>query len=824
MCHIPMSVLQQMGKRSLTFLAVSIAAFVVSLSAYAEDGTLRGHITDPDGLPLPGVTITLAPRSGAAQTAVTDGTGAYVLTAPPSHYQLKIELSGFESVDRAIDLAAGNTSLDLTLHLAAHQEEVTVKGDQAQSVVGQPHPDAPVTVTREVVDSGMLPNSQYDDVLPLLPNVVRGPDGLISVAGARALQGALFVNGFNETDPVSGEPGIILPLEAVDSLDVFSGGYSAELGRATGGVTSVHTRAGADQFHSSLTSFFPRMRFRNGSIAGVDFWEPNAGLSGPIVRDKLFYEEGLSYRFDRNKYGTVVGTQDQKFDELSSWTQLDFQASPGQHLFTSFSFNPQDTDHANLTAFTPADTVPQLDRRAFTAAVGDRLTFGEKATLELRANVIRTGLTLTPVGSGPYEVAHDITSGSYFDRQDLNGARAEADAVYSWTGSNGHFVKLGTSFGHADLNGSDIASPVTLLRSDGSIAQSIAFLAGNPLGAAVNESTLFAQDTWTVSPVVTIDAGVRYDQTTGMGRTFSPRAAFTMKLPDDRSTISGSVGLFGDKLPLEALVFPSLQPRTIQSFDASGAPLGPALLYTNAIEGPLRTPIATRWDVELDRRLSNSWLARVKFQERHGRDEPIVDPVILSDWSAVLALQSTGTSRARSVETTVAYHGPNAGNEFYVSYVRAQATGDLNSFDVIEGVAKQAFVQADAIGPLPADVPNRLLAWGVLHLPRDFTLAPFVEVRDGFPYSAIAEDWSYVGARNSYRYPWFGSLDVYINKVFRLSNRLPAARIGLKVYSLVSVHSERDVQADIGRLDFGTIYNAIPRDYAGVFELLWGNK
>ncbi len=801
-----------------------IVVLVVSLPAFAADSTLRGRVTDPDGLPLPGVTVSLSGQGGAVQTSVTDGTGAYVLTAPPGHYQLKIELAGFERVDRSLDLAAGENSLNLTLHLAAHQEEVTVRGDQAQSVVGQPHPDAPVTVTREVVDNGMLPNSQYDDVLPLLPNVVRGPDGLISVAGARALQGALFVNGFNETDPVSGEPGIILPLEAVDSLDVFSGGYSADLGRATGGVTSVHTRAGADQFHSSFTSFFPRMRFRNGGVAGVDFWEPNAGISGPIVKGKLFYEEALSYRFDRNKYGTVVGTQDQKFDELASWTQLDLQVSPGQHLFTSFSFNPQNTDHANLTAFTPANSVPRLDRRASTAAVGDRLTFGEDAALELRANVIRTGLTLTPVGSGPYEVAHDLTSGSYFDRQALHGARAEAGAVYSWTGPGGHFVKVGTSLGHADLNGSDVASPVTLLRSDGSIAQSITFLAGNPLSAAVNETAAFAQDTWTVSPAVTIDAGVRYDQTTGMGRTISPRAAFTVKLPDDRSTISGSVGLFGDKLPLETLVFPSLQVRTIQSVDASGAPVGPALLYANAIEGPLKTPVATRWDVEFDRHLSRSWLARVKFQERHGRDEPIVDPVGLADASTVLALESTGTSQSRSVETTLAYRGPNAGNEFYMSYVRAQTRGDVNSFDLIEGVAKEPFVQPDGIGPLAADVPNRLLAWGVLHLPKDVTLAPFVEVRSGFPYSAIAEDWTFVGARNSYRFPWFGSLDLYINKVFRLSNHLPAARIGLKIYSLASVHSERDVQRDIGRADFGTVYNAIPRDYAGVFELLWGNK
>ena len=222
--------------------------------------------------------------------------------------------------------------------------------------------------------------------------------------------------------------------------------------------------------------------------------------------------------------------------------------------------------------------------------------------------------------------------------------------------------------------------------------------------------------------------------------------------------------------------------------------------------------------------MSGNWLARINYQERHGRDEPVVSPFLSSDSTGVLALESTGMSRSRSIETTIAYRGANAGHEFYLSYVRSASSGDLNSFDVIEGAAKEAFVQPDAIGPLFADVPNRMLAWGVVHLPHDITFAPFVEVRDGFPYSAIGEDWTRIGLPNSYRFPWFGSLDLYVNKVFRLSNRLPAARIGLKVYSLASVHSERDVQRDIGRVDFGTTYNAIPRDYAGVFELLWGNK
>ncbi len=813
--------------RSRIALALVAALFAGIAPALAADVTVRGHITDPDGLPLPGVVITLdvpASHATTARSVVTDASGTYSITAAPGRYQLKAELAGFETASRSVDLSTTDATLDITLRLATREEEVTVKGDQPAPVVGEPHPEAPMTVTREVVDSGMLPNSQYDDVLPLLPNVVRGPDGLISVGGARAQQGALFVNGLNETDPVSGQPGVILPLEAVDSLDVFAGGYSAELGHATGGVTAAHTRPGADHFRSSANSFFPRFRFMDGRIEGVDFWEPNSGISGPIVKERLFFEQAVSYRFDRNSFETLAGDQDQKFKELATWTQFNVKVSGRQDVFLTFCFNPQSTDHANLTAFTPPQTVPALNRDAFTAALGDRITIGGSTTLELSANVIRTGLTLTPSGSDPYAVGHDLTYGSYFDRQNLQGARAEAEAVYSRAAGSSHLVKVGTSLARAQLTGDDLASPVTLLRSDGTIAQAIQFVNGSRLLSAAYETGVFVQDTWTPSPAVTIDGGVRYDVTSGTGQTVSPRVGWTVKLPGNKSTIGGSVGLFGDKVPLEARVFPALQDRIVQSYDESGAPLGPARLLVNTFDGPLKTPIAARWDVEFDRHLSSSWLARIRYQERHGRDELVVTPIFLSDSSGLLALESTGVSRSRSVETTVAYRGPQGGNEVYVSYVRAEARGNLNSFDAIEGTFEQPFVQPDEIGPLPADVPNRVLAWGLLHLPREITLAPFVEVRNGFPYSAIAEDWTYVGPRNSYRLPWFGSLDLYVNKVFSLGDHLPAARIGLKIYSLVSVHTERDVQTDIMRADFGTIYNPFSRFYGGVFELLWGKK
>src|SRR5207253_2911359 len=98
--------------------------------------------------------------------------------------------------------------------------------------------------------------------------------------------GALVVNGFNETDPAGGQPGVVIPVDAVDSVEIRTGGYAADLGRATSGVTSIHTRAGADEFHTSFESIFPRFLFEDGTVHGVEYWEPNVGLSGPIIKGR----------------------------------------------------------------------------------------------------------------------------------------------------------------------------------------------------------------------------------------------------------------------------------------------------------------------------------------------------------------------------------------------------------------------------------------------------------------------------------------------------------------------------------------------------------
>src|SRR5215510_9956461 len=335
--------------------------FMTAHAALGAATGVHGHITDPSGYPLPGVTVTLSGVStnpgsaSSAMSAVTDQNGEYSFEVPEGQYALTAELSGFQEAKRVVDFDTSVVTTDISMALASFQDSVTITAQSTPPpLLAAPQPNAPVTVSRTVINSAMLPNSRYEDVLTLMPNVERGPDNRISVGGAPASTGSLVVNGVNETDPSDGLPGVVVPVDAVDSVDVHTGGYAADLGRATSGITSIQTRSGANQFHTSVDSIFPRFLFEDGGIHGVEYWEPNIGSSGPIVKGRLFFETALSYRYDRNRFTTLAGPERSTYNQPLFWTQLDGTVSSQQHVRFAFAFDQQHTDHAHITAFTPA--------------------------------------------------------------------------------------------------------------------------------------------------------------------------------------------------------------------------------------------------------------------------------------------------------------------------------------------------------------------------------------------------------------------------------------------------------------------------------------
>src|SRR4029077_7847643 len=129
--------------RMLGRLAVFALLVLVPASAFAQEATLTGTISDTTGGVLPGVTITAThTATGNTFVAVTDEKGGYRLPVRVGMYKVDAELPGFGTVTRQIDLLVGQTAvLNLQLAPLTVQESVTVTGeaplvDTATSTLG----------------------------------------------------------------------------------------------------------------------------------------------------------------------------------------------------------------------------------------------------------------------------------------------------------------------------------------------------------------------------------------------------------------------------------------------------------------------------------------------------------------------------------------------------------------------------------------------------------------------------------------------------------------------------------------------------------------
>src|SRR5262249_12692602 len=191
--------------RSRVMWLLAVACVAGRIEAFAQGnptGTISGRITDQQGGVLPGVTVTAtSPQLQRARTVVTSENGDYILPLlPPGAYSLVVELSGFDTIARTVNVASAQTvPLDVALKVAGVRETVTVPGT-APDVVPRTT-TAAATFKQNVVDQLPL-NRGLDATVALAPGVQRtgiysrsSGLGVISIAGATSFENLFLMNG-----------------------------------------------------------------------------------------------------------------------------------------------------------------------------------------------------------------------------------------------------------------------------------------------------------------------------------------------------------------------------------------------------------------------------------------------------------------------------------------------------------------------------------------------------------------------------------------------------------------------------------------------------
>ena len=811
----------------LGFLLSLMLGMASVSSVVAQTCVLQGTVTvssaNGPSERLPGASLSLTSAT-PGQTAVTDDQGEYKFTnLAAGVYTLQVDLSGFKQHKQTVTIGTGNTTLaniELELEGLTGQVTVTSEGDGINATDSA----QPATFNQATLQTVPLVNERFQDALPLVPGVVRGPDGLLNLKGARSAQSGYIVNSANVSDPVTGEFAINLPIEAVQTAEVLTNPYAAEYGHFTGGVTSVQTRSGTEKFHANATSFFPRVRRRGGSFVGIEAFTPRVTFSGPINKDKLKFFQSFEYRFVRTPVENLPPlSRDTDLESFDSLSQVDWDIDEKNHLTTTFSLFPQKLRYVGLNTFNPQEVTPNFKQRGFLWAVNERRILSSKSLIETSFSIKQFDADVFPSsGTAPMDLSPNINSGNFFNQQSRESRRYETSGTYSFSPPNfagTHFMKLGGGLSYVTYDGTNLSNRVRILRADGTRTQQLDFEGSGRLERNRKQGFTYFQDKWNVNRRLTVDYGVRFDRDDVSSETnFAPRIGFAL-LPvlDGRTVVRGGIGLFYDDVDLNVATFSQLQERVLTHFGPDGQQIIGQPVHQRFVntDGKFRTPRSVNWNIELDREWLKNLVVRVGYQQRQATREFVLNPIETTDQGNILALSNSGSSRYRELEITTKYTFRER-DEFVASYVRSSSRGDLNDFNSYYSNFENPIIQPNERSRLSWDVPNRFLFYGQFHVKYGITLAPVVDMRNGFPYSIIDEDRNFVGPRNQAgRFKNFTSVDLQVLKSVSLPGRFNKykAELGLKVFNLTNHFNPRDFQNNLASDNFGGFYNGVGRKY-----------
>ncbi len=248
-----------MQRRHSVFAWITLCLLVLGCVSMAKaqvnTATLSGTVTDPQGLAVRGAKLTITNAgTGATRTAESDDSGRYkVVGLPPGRYKVSIDGGANFAVyqnDSVVLTVGEDATFDPRLELKGMQQTVTVttetspiettKTDVSQTVDERRIDNLPINGRNYI--NFTLTNSQVNR--DVAPTIGPAPTSGLNFGGQRARSNEVSVDGADAVDNSINGIRATVSQEAVQEFQLILGDYSAEYGRATGGVVNIVTKSG----------------------------------------------------------------------------------------------------------------------------------------------------------------------------------------------------------------------------------------------------------------------------------------------------------------------------------------------------------------------------------------------------------------------------------------------------------------------------------------------------------------------------------------------------------------------------------------------------
>jgi hypothetical protein len=544
-------------RRGLTVLcAVAALMGILAPPAAAQSaaGTLVGRAVDDSGAGLPGVTVTATNTdTGSSRLTVTAEDGSYRFAAlPAGPYKVVTELAGFSTVtvEGVAISVASERDLSITLKPAAVEESITVV-DEAPLVANTPSIGA--VISQQELENLPLNGRQFANLAVLAPGTTLGyntdptkPGQLVvQLNGGFGRNVNYVVDGGDNTDDTIGGALQNFPLESVQEFKIQTQQYKAEYGRTTGGVLSVVTKTGTNEFQGSAYGFFRDKSLNTASEteklsgAGKQPYKRRqygASVGGPIVKDKAHFfatyeKTKRDTAYTINTAGTLPNLDGQSvvvpFEDELGQAKLSWDLTAKQFLQVRYGYQ-KNTDKYGQNPLAAPSSLGTVTNDYKSILIGHTSQFGADALNEAVFQYTKFQNTISADSNDPFlYFPSGVTVGQNINTpQSTNQTKYQYKDEFSFSrtlGGHRHDFKTGASYVNEPTLGGDfttgtsgqfsllsdalgINSPVTDITINGGFS-------GNK--TPVKQYGAFFQDDWAVNNNLTVNIGLRYDYNDG---------------------------------------------------------------------------------------------------------------------------------------------------------------------------------------------------------------------------------------------------------------------------------------------------------------------
>ena len=810
----------------------------------AQNTTLQITTVDEAGKPLAAVKIELKKANAVIITAFTDEKGQTGLPKVlAGTYEITVSKDGLEPRTKNDLIITAGVPNELELVLVPKVNITDAVNVTASNTTNNPvEQGASVStdISRQQANNTALRPHTVADALPLVPGVVRDQQGQLHINGSGENRSALLVNSLDVTDPATGQFGMTIPVDSVESLNVYKSPFLAQFGRFTSGVVAVETRRGGDKWNYELNDPFPEFRYLRGHLRGLHAATPRLTFNGPLIKNKLFLSQGIEYALKKTRVLSLSFPENETINEsVNSFTQLDYLGAKNHSLTGTFHLAPRHAKFFNLDFFNRRPVTPNFAGHDYTTTVIDRWTLGTNL-LETHLSVKNARQDVWAQGRQDMVLAPTGNSGNYFNEQNRKSSRLEWQEVLSLHpfGVFGtHNIKVGSDITRTANHETVAARPVNIVNTVGQLLKRIEFVGGSFCDRKDLEVSAFGQDHWVITKNLALDFGLRAERQ-GITETerYAPRVGVAWTpFGSQQTVIRGGLGLFYDRVPLNVYSFAHYPDQVITTYKADGSILdGPRRIYNltdqavaskypfihrRAKIGNFAPHTATA-NIEIEQPINEHLRFRVNYQKSNSSDLITVSPQRI-DGRDALVLGGTGSSHYQQLEVTSRVSWKD-GQQLFLSYVHSHARGDLNEFNNYLGSFPNPVVRPNQYSNLPGDLPHRFLAWGMVKLPWDMHLSPMLEIRNGFPYAVVDAAQNYVGVPNSdkYRFPKFFSFDSRVRKDFKVNNKY-SLRVSLSGFNLTNHFNPPSLHNNIADPQYGLFFGQNTRRLRLDFDVLF---